>query len=523
MNYLPLGPTRSMSSLRMRTASRVTVSVRFLSAALVAALMQSGCAVGPNFKAPQPPAGTGYTNEPLPAQTETTQVAGGEAQRFELGRDLPGEWWKLFGSDKLDALINEATANYPDIAAQQAALRAAREQVRAQEGVFLPQVTGAASAQRFRSSGASSLAPGFPGFISNIYQANVQVSYALDLFGSERRTLEELQAQAVQQNFELETSYLTLTSNVAATAIRIASLRDQIAATNEIVTLEAQQLRVIERQFELGSRPRADVLQYQSNLAAVRATLPPLEQQLTAEQHALAVLTGHTAADAKPVEFALTDLKLPQELPVSLPSALIAQRPDIQLQEMVMREQSAAIGVATANMLPQLTLSGAYGGESLRLSNLLTPAGTFWNLTAGISQPLFHGGALRAQRRAAVERFNQAGATYRLVVLQALQNVADALSALDHDAQALKAEYDALQAATAALDLVQRQYNDGAVAYVALLLQQQAYQQARIAFVQAQASRYADTVTLFHALGGGWWNRNDPGTLPRPSVPDASR
>jgi NodT family efflux transporter outer membrane factor (OMF) lipoprotein len=505
----------------MRRAVRV--SIRFLSAALVAALMQSGCAVGPNFKAPPPPANTGYTHEPLPAQTETTQVVGGEAQRFQLGRDLPGEWWKLFGSDKLDALISDAMANYPDIAAQQAALRAAREGVRAQEGLFVPQVQGTASAERFRSSGASSIARGFPGFISTIYQANVQVSYALDVFGGERRALEELQGQAEQQNFVLEASYLTLTSNVANTAIQIASLRDQIAATNEIIAIEEQQLRIIQRQFELGSRTRAEVAQQQAVLAAARVTLPTLQQQLSEAQHGLAVLTGRATQEAAPVDFALSDLKLPQELPVSLPSALIAQRPDIKQQEMVMREQSAAIGIATANMLPQLTLTGAYGGESLQLSTLLTPAGSSWSLIGNIAQPLFQGGALRAKRRAAVDRFNQAGATYRLVVLGALQNVADTLSALDHDGQGLKAEYDALQADKAALDLTQQQYDAGAIAYAALLTLQQNYQQARIAFVQAQARRYADTVSLFQALGGGWWNRSDPGTLPHPSMTDANR
>jgi NodT family efflux transporter outer membrane factor (OMF) lipoprotein len=480
---------------------------------LVCALAPFGCAVGPNFKTPAPPAANGYTQTALPAQTEATETAGGEAQRFQFGRDLPGQWWHLFGSDMLDALINEAMANYPDIAAQQAALRAARENVRAENGVFLPQFLGSAAASRIKSSGAS-IAPGFPGFITDLYQANVQVSYALDLFGGERRTLEQLQAQLIAQNFQLEASYLTLTSNVATTAIRLASLHDQIAATNEIIDIEDKQLRIIERQFELGSRTQADVLQQRSILASVRATLPGLQQQLAMAEHQLAVLTGHTTQDAAPVEFALSDLKLPLELPVSLPAALVAQRPDVAQQEAMMRQESAAIGIATANMLPQVTLTGAYGGESVRLYELLKPAGTAWSLTAGITQPLFEGGALRAKRRAAIDNYNGANARYQLVVLQALQNVADALTALDHDAQALKAQYDALQAAKAALDLIQKQYNDGAVAYVALLAQQQTYQQARIGYVQAQASRYADTVALFQALGGGWWQRSDPGTLP---------
>jgi NodT family efflux transporter outer membrane factor (OMF) lipoprotein len=480
--------------------------------ALALALALSSCAVGPNFKPPAAPATSGYASDALPAQTEATAVAGGESQHFQFGRDLSGQWWTLFASTRLDALIAEAMTNYPDIAAQQAALRAAGENVRAQEGVFLPQIQGAGNVAREKVSGAT-LGPGFPGFITSVYQANVSVSYTFDLFGGERRALEGLQAQAVAQNFKLEASYLTLTTNVASTAIQLASVRDQIAATREIIALEEKQLKLIQRQFELGSQTRADVLQQQSNLASVRATLPPLQQQLAAAEHELAVLTGHFPRDADRAEFTLSDLTLPQDLPVSLPSSLVAQRPDIKAQEAMMRQASAAIGVATANMLPQLALSGAYGGESLTFASLLTPGTNTWNIAAGITQPLFEGGTLRAKRRAAIDTYEESSAQYRLVVLQAFQNVADTLTALDNDAQALKSENDALNAAKASLDFIQRQYDDGAANYVALLTAQQTYQQARIASVRALASRYTDTVTLFQSLGGGWWNRSDPGAL----------
>jgi NodT family efflux transporter outer membrane factor (OMF) lipoprotein len=475
---------------------------------LALALALSSCAVGPNFKPPPAPATEGYASESLPPQTEATAVAGGQAQRFQFGRDLPGQWWTLFASTRLNALIAEAMANYPDIAAQQAALRAARENVRAQEGVFFPQFQGAGNAAREKVSGAT-IGPGFPGFITSVYQANVQVSYTFDLFGGERRAVEGLQAQVEAQNFKLEASYLTLTTNVASTAIQLASVRDQIAATLEIIALEEKQLGVIQRQFELGSQTRADVLQQQSNLASVRATLPPLQQQLAAAEHQLAVLTGHFPRDAVRAEFSLSDLELPQYLPVSLPSSLVAQRPDIKAQEAMMRQASAAIGVATANMLPQLTLTGAYGGESLTFASLLTPGSNTWSIGAGITQPLFQGGTLRAKRRAAIDTYDESSAQYRLTVLQAFQNVADTLTALDNDAQALKSENDALNAAKASLDFIQRQYDDGAANYVTLLTAQQTYQQARIACVRAVASRYTDTVTLFQALGGGWWNRAD--------------
>ncbi len=459
-----------------------------------------------------PPATEGYTGEVLPAQTEATGVAGGEAQRFQFGRDLSGQWWTLFGSRQLDALIGEAMQKSPDIAAQQAALRAAGENVKAENAAFFPRVQGAGNYSRAKASGAS-VAPGFPGFISSIYQANVNVSYTFDFFGGARRALEGREAQTQAQNFRLEASYLTLTSNVATTVIQLALVHDQIAATREIIALENKQLSTIQRRFEIGSQTRADVLQQQSSLASVRATLPALQQQRAAAGHRLAVLTGNFPHDAPPAEFTLSDLTLPQELPVSLPSSLVAQRPDIKAQEAFCRQASAAIGVATANMLPQITLSGAVGDDSLLFASLFQSSANVWNLAAGITQPIFDAGSLRARRRAAVASYDQATAQYRLTVLHAFQDVADTLTALDNDAQALKAEYDAVNAAKDSLELIQRQYHAGTVNYVSLLTAQQAYQQGRIAYLQAVANRYIDTVTLFQALGGGWWNRNDKGTL----------
>jgi len=472
----------------------------------------NGCAVGPNFQPPPVAAPGAYTREDLPAQTQATDVAGGAAQRLEPGGDLPGEWWRLFGSATLEGLIKEAMANYPDIAAQQAALRTAWDVFRAGEGAFMPQLQGNTSGSREQQSGAG-VGPGYPGYITNIFQATVNVSYTLDVFGGERRLVEGLGAQAEAQNFQLEASYLTLASNLASSAIELASIREQIAVTNEIIALEEKQLATIRRQFELGSRTRADVLQQQSNLATVRATLPALQQQRATAEHQLAVLTGRLPSDAVSPDLDLSDLTLPADLPISLPSELVAQRPDIRAQTAVLHQASAAIGVATANMLPQLTLSGAIGGESLRFGNLLQPGSGVWNLAAAVGQPIFAGGTLRARRRAAIDSYDQALAQYRLIVLKAFQNVADSLTALDNDAQALKAEYDAVNAAKSSLELIERQYDAGAINYVSLLTAQQTYQQARIAYVRALASRFTDTVTLFQALGGGWWNRSDPGTL----------
>jgi NodT family efflux transporter outer membrane factor (OMF) lipoprotein len=255
-------------------------------------------------------------------------------------------------------------------------------------------------------------------------------------------------------------------------------------------------------------------LQQQANLAAVRATLPPLQQQLSQAEHELALLIGRSPPQAAPPQLHLSDLTLPQDLPVSLPSALVAQRPDVRAQAAAVHAASAAVGVATANMLPQLTLTGAFGNEALKVDQLFSPASNVWNLAGDLSAPLFEGGTLRARRRAAVDAYQQSAAQYRLVVLQAFQQVADTLTALDNDAQALSTQHDALDTWQASLELTQKQYAVGAVDAVTLLAAQQNYQQARLAYVRALAARYTDTVTLFQALGGGWWHRNDPGALP---------
>jgi NodT family efflux transporter outer membrane factor (OMF) lipoprotein len=476
--------------------------------AIAPVLLLGGCAAGPDFRSPAPPKLDRYSAESQPVRTESTGVPESEAQQFLMGHDLPGQWWSLFGSAKLNTLIEQAMANYPDIAAQQAALSEARENVRAQQGVFLPQMQGAGSASRSKQSGAA-IAPGFPSFISNVFSANVNVSYSLDAFGGERRALEGLQAKVEAQGFVLLASVLTLTSNIASTVIEIASVREQIAATEEILALEETQLSVVQRRFLLGSQTQSAFLQQQSNLASVRATLAPLEEQLGQAQHQLAVLTGKFPGEVAALNIRLADLTLPQELPLSLPSSLVSQRPDIRGQAAVVHQASAAIGVATANMLPQFTLTGSFGDESSRISSLINPGAAVWSLASGVVQPIFQGGALRAKRRAAIDAYQQATAQYRLVVLQAVGNVADTLTALDSDAKALKAQHEALVAAQSSLDLIQKQYQIGSLDYISLLTAEQSYQQARLAYARALATRFTDTVTLFQALGGSWWNRRD--------------
>ena len=331
------------------------------------------------------------------------------------------------------------------------------------------------------------------------------MSYLLDVFGGSRRELEGLQSLVDYQSFQLHGAYLTLTSNIVTTAVKEASLRAQIQATQDIIAAQTKQLDVVERQFQLGAVARADVLSQRTQLAQTRATLPPLERQLAQTRHQLAVLIGKFPSEAELPSFELAALELPQELPLTLPSELVRQRPDILASEALLHQASAQIGVATANLYPQITLSGSFGSAGTQLHNLFGGP-TIWSLGAGLLQPLFHGGALTAKRRAAIAAYDQAQAQYRETVLQAFQNVADALRALETDARTLQAQADAAKLAGDTLDLTQQRFALGAVSYLSLLDAQRQFQQTRIALVQAQAARYADTAALFQALGGGWWN-----------------
>jgi len=482
------------------------------SLAVLVAVLLAGCAAGPDFRRPGPPAVASYTTGAIPAETAAAPVAGGAAQRFATGEKIPAQWWALFRSEPLDRLIRQALADSPTLAAAQATLRIAEENRRAQFGALLPAVDAGASATRQKISGASFGQQGIGLSPFTLYNASVSVSYALDLFGGTRRELEALQAEVDYQRFQLEGAWLALTANLVTTAVQEGALRAQIGATREIVAAEEQQLDLVERQFRLGGASRPDVLAQQAQLAQTRATLPPLEKQLAQARHRLAVLAGRFPGEAGGVpEFDLDRLELPRELPVSLPSSLVRQRPDIRAAEELLHAASARIGVATANLYPQLTLTGSVGTEATRFRDLFGTGTSVWSLGAGLLQPLFRGGELTARRRAAIAAYDQAGALYRETVLEAFLNVADVLRALDMDAQTLKAQADAEAAARAALDLAREQFRLGAASYLTLLNAERQHQQARIGLVQAQAVRFADSAALFQALGGGWWNREPEG------------
>ena len=466
----------------------------------------TGCSVGPDFHRPEVPKTDGFTATPLPEKTSSAPGTGDEGQQFALGKEIPDQWWMLFHSEVLDQLIRRALTDSPTLAAAKSALRQARENWRAEAGALLPSVDANVSAERQKISGAAFGQPDSSFSPFTLYNASVNVSYILDIFGGIRRNLETLQAQIDYQRFQLEGVRLTLTSNIVTAAVKEASLRGQILATQEILEAQQKQLDLVEQHFRLGGVSRSDVLAQRTQLAQTRATLPPLEKQLAQTRHQLAVLTGIFPGDALAMpEFDLNGLQLPQELPVSLPSSLVRQRPDILASEELLHAASAQVGVATANLYPQITLTGSYGSESTKLRDLLKSSTSVWSIAAGLVQPIFHGGTLTARRRAAMEAYDQAVAQYQETVLQAFQNVADSLLALEEDARTLTTQADAEAAAADTLDLTHKQFQLGAVSYLSLLNAERQYQQTRIGLIQARAARFADTAALFQAMGGGWW------------------
>lgn len=472
-------------------------------------LLSAGCVVGPNFKKPAAPDVGGYTPSPINNTSSTPKIAGGEAQTIVDGKDIPGEWWALFHSQALDDLIERALKANPDIKAAQAALLVARENVLAQRGYYYPSVTGSFAITRART--AEDLSPALNANIQNysLYTPEVSVSYVPDVFGLNRRTVESLQAEAQQARFALIATHITLSSNVAAGAIQEASLRGQIDAAHELIAINTDMLKTLREQYHKGYASELDVAAQESQLAQVAATLPPLLKQLAQQRDALAVMAGGFPEKDFPEKFELASLQLPQELPLSLPSKLVEQRPDVRQAEENLHAASALVGVAIANRIPSINLSADAGSSPDHISKMFSQGNGFWDLTAGITQPIFDGGTLKHRERAAQAAFTEAQEQYRSTVLTAFQNVADTLHALSQDADGLKAAAGAKDAAAVTLELSKKQYGSGYLSYLALLSAEQAYQQAVINLVQAQANRYADSAALFQALGGGWWNRPD--------------
>jgi NodT family efflux transporter outer membrane factor (OMF) lipoprotein len=480
--------------------------------AVALSLLICGCAAGPNFVRPSAPAVThyGYGEDP-----STTQAAQGTAQRF-APVDIPAAgWWHLFNSSKLNAIVDDALARNPGLEAAQANLRQSQDSLRSGYGIFFPQIDADASATRQRYSPIK-LGQHEPSAVFNLFTLGASVSYALDVFGGERRLIESLKAQVDLQRASEQATRLILTSNIVNTVIAKAAYEAEIEATQQLIDLQREQVELAEIQSQAGVVPYSNVLSLQSQLASYQATIPSLQQKLSQSNDLLATLVGYLPAEWSAPEIELADLTLPSDLPVSLPSELVRQRPDILMAEATSHTASANIGVATAALLPNFTLNGGYSANGLSTGTLLAASGRAWNLGADATAPIFQGGTLWFKRKAAIDNYHQASALYRATVLAAFAQVADTLRALEHDAAALKAQDEALQAAKQALHLIRTNYQAGLSTYLDVLNSDGQYHQAAIVDLQTTALRYQDTVALFAALGGDWSEAStNAGAAPR--------
>lgn len=479
-------------------------------APLLASLLTTSCVVGPNFKPPAAPAVSGYTATPPAATASTPGVPGGKGQRFISGGDISADWWTVFHSKPLNALIDQALANNADLKTARAGLLVAQENVRAQRGSYAPKVSAGAGITREQDpSGALAPVPSNNAFLYTLVTPQLSVSYVPDVFGLNKRTVEAAAAQAQASKYQMVAVYITISANVAAAAIQQASLDDQIDATNQLIGIDREMLGILQYQKSKGYVGGADLAAQQAQLAQLEASLPPLIKQRDQQNNLISVLTGRYPGQAAVPTFSLSDLTLPADLPLSLPSELVERRPDILQAQANLHAASAQVGVATANRLPNITLTANAGSTALAIGQVFGPGTGFWNLGAGLLAPIFDGGTLLHQQRAARAAYQQSAEQYRGTVLTAFQNVADTLTALDQDAKTVKATAAARDAAKTSLDIATLQHKDGYAAYLAVLTANQAYQQARISLVQAEADRFADTAALFQALGGGWWHRPD--------------
>ncbi|MFI4889510.1 MAG: efflux transporter outer membrane subunit [Steroidobacterales bacterium] len=491
-----------------------------LTAVLVALMSLCGCAVGPDFHRPAAPTGAGYTIAPPSA---------GDAQHFSEGQNMAFKWWESFGSPALNSLVEQAFRANPTLRAAQASLRQAQELVYAQQGYFYPSVAANYSFERQKLAGnlSGSSAPGDQGngtsivavqtptspynepLYYNFHTAQLTVGFTPDVFGANRRKVESLAAQADYQRFEMEATYVTLASNVVAAAIQEASLRAQIAATRQIIDCNEKSLQVLLDKFKQGYAMRIDVALQEQQTAQARALLPPLESAFEQTLDLLRALAGKLPNQELAEHFEVTDLTLPLDLPLSVPSRLIEQRPDVRAAEAQLHSANADVGVAVAAMLPQFSITGAVGGTATTFGYMFRHGGPFWDVIGNVTQPVFAGGTLLHTKRAADQALLQAAAQYQSAVITAYQNVADTLHAIVADAGEYTATDTAARAAEVALGVTREKMQDGYTDYLTELAAEMNYQQAMIIRLQAQATRFGDTAALYQALGGGWWNRHD--------------
>jgi NodT family efflux transporter outer membrane factor (OMF) lipoprotein len=483
-------------------------SLRIIAAVALAAILPA-CTVGPDFSAPKAPAATRYTPPSEAASVNGDAGPGAPRQTLVTGDKIAADWWTLFRSPEIDDLVKNAIAGNHSLEAAKARLAAAHSAIAVAAGGLYPQVNLGASVAREKISTATfGLPPGSihvpPNF--NLYSVGPTASYSLDIFGGTHRLVEERTAQAEVQAYQLDAAYLTLTGNTVSEAVRLAAIRAQLRAVDDIVEIDRQNLDLVRKSNVAGVAPDSDVVSAESQLAADETLRPPLEQQLSQSRHALAVLLGRTPGDWAPPDLDLASLTLPGELPLSLPSSLVRQRPDILAAEARLHAASAQIGVVTAQLYPDITLSASASQVALQPSKLFDPASLVWSVAASVTAPIFHGGTLEAQRRVAQSEFQGVLADYEQTVVSSFGQVADLLQGLAHDAQLLRAQQRALDAASNSVRLQRLGYSGGGSGILTVLDAQRQYEQARLGYVRAQAQRHLDTVQLFVAMGGGWWN-----------------
>ena len=468
-------------------------------------LALSGCTVGPDFVRPEAPPVEHYNHGQDPIETVAVE---GQSQHFEQGVGPIANWWKLFDSRQLDAAVAEGFANNPSLAAAQASLRQSKDNLQAGYGIFYPEIDAGLGASRQKYSPAR-IGSAAPASIFSLVTLSASISYSLDIFGGERRAVESLQSQVDLQRSYVLGTYLALSGNIVNTAIAMAAYQEEIKYTEQLIVLQKEQIAITEKQAEAGVIPFMSVLSLRGQLALLDATLPPLKQKLSQSEHLLATLAGHTPSEWAPAQVAMDELSLPDKLPLSLPSELVRQRPDILAAEAQMHAASAGIGVATAAQFPSFTLNGSYGQNSSSFGGLFGKNANFWSLGADIAAPLFNGGTLSAKKQAAIDAYQQSLALYRQTVLGAFAQVADAVRGLEHDAETMQAESQSVSASEQSLNLTRVNYQAGLINYLQVLAADIQYHQAKIAYLQTRAQRLQDTTALFVALGGGWWNASN--------------
>jgi NodT family efflux transporter outer membrane factor (OMF) lipoprotein len=473
-------------------------------AVLVLILALGGCAVGPDFVRPAPPQVTAYTSEK--AAPALTPSGGEPSQHMVSGQAIPAAWWRVFGSPSLDSVVQQAILGSPTLEAAKATLAQAQQAMVQARSTYYPWLDFAAAAERQQGPAfVLGILPSGVLPVFNLYTLGPTVSFSPDVFGATARRVEQQGALAQNQAFELAAAQLTITGSVVTQALTIASTRLQLRTAQDIVADDEKNLALVQEKFDVGRVPSTQVLIAQSQLSNDRALLPPLGQQLAAAEDALAVLVGKFPAEWRRPAFKLADFTLPAELPVSVPSALVRQRPDILAAAAQLHASSAAVGIAVAQMYPTITLSASVETAALFPSDLFQGSGLVWALLGGVTTPIFHGGALEAQKQGAIDALRASFATYRQTVLQAFGQVSDTLRALDHDAQLVEAERQALDVAEKSLELQRFSYTGGKTDILLLLDAQRSYEQARLGYTRAEAQRYLDSAQLFVAMGGGWW------------------